>query len=300
MSDITLTASARSNLISLQNTAELSGRTQQRLTTGKKVNSVLDGAIQYFQAQGLSNRASDLTSRKDGIDQGMSSLQSTLNAAQSVASMLTTLRGLVSNAQSQSVAQRVSATTSFREVGRQLKQIVNDASYQGLNLLSSTKGKLQVQFSERTASIMNVAGFKFDATAANARGIFTGVAAFSSGKSMIFSNVVFSKGFSNINGANNSLSGSRFQAILNRLDQAITTVQNNIATLGVNVAILQTRLDFTKNYTNTLTTGADKLTLADLNEEGANLSALNTRQQLGIQSLSVAGQQQQAILQLLR
>ena len=58
-------------------------------------------------------------------------------------------------------------------------------------------------------------------------------------------------------------------------------------------------LDFTNEYVNTLQGGSDKLTLADLNEEGANLVALQTRQQLGIQSLSIAGQQQQAILALL-
>ena len=71
------------------------------------------------------------------------------------------------------------------------------------------------------------------------------------------------------------------------------------STLGGNVAILQTRLDFTDQYVNTLNTGADALTLADLNEEGANLVALQTRQQLGIQSLAISGQQQQAILALL-
>ena len=70
--------------------------------------------------------------------------------------------------------------------------------------------------------------------------------------------------------------------------------------LGSNVAILQTRLDFTDQYVNTLEGGSDKLTLADLNEEGANLVALQTRQQLGIQSLSIAGQQQQSILALLQ
>ena len=70
--------------------------------------------------------------------------------------------------------------------------------------------------------------------------------------------------------------------------------------LGANVAILNTRLDFTAAYVNTLTAGAGKLTLADLNEEGANLLALQTRQQLGIQSLAFAGQSEQSILGLFR
>ncbi len=84
------------------------------------------------------------------------------------------------------------------------------------------------------------------------------------------------------------------------LDSALTTIRSRAQTLGANVAILNARLDFTKDYVNTLTAGAGKLTLADLNEEGANLLALQTRQQLGIQSLAFAGQSEQAILGLFR
>ncbi|MCR4376850.1 MAG: flagellin, partial [Rhodospirillales bacterium] len=64
--------------------------------------------------------------------------------------------------------------------------------------------------------------------------------------------------------------------------------------------LLQTRLDFTTSYVNTLEDGGSKLTLADINEEGANLLALQTRQQLGIQSLSFAGQAEQSVLGLFR
>ena len=74
------------------------------------------------------------------------------------------------------------------------------------------------------------------------------------------------------------------------LDSALTTLRSRAKILGANVAILNTRLDFTKNYVNTLTAGAGKLTLADLNAEGANLLALQTRQQLGVLSLAFAGQ----------
>ena len=70
--------------------------------------------------------------------------------------------------------------------------------------------------------------------------------------------------------------------------------------LGSNVALLNTRLSFTNNYVNLLSAGAGKLTLADLNAEGANLLSLQTRQQLGIQALSFAGQSEKAVLQLFR
>ncbi len=84
------------------------------------------------------------------------------------------------------------------------------------------------------------------------------------------------------------------------LETNLTTVRSVAQKLGSNVSLLQTRLDFTKNYVNTLTAGAGKLNLADLNEEGANLLALQTRQQLGVQALSFAGQAEQGILSLFR
>ena len=71
-------------------------------------------------------------------------------------------------------------------------------------------------------------------------------------------------------------------------------------TLGSNVALLQTRLDFSSSYANELQAGSDKLVLADITEEGANLVALQTRQQLGISSLAFAGNSEQSILSLFR
>jgi len=86
--------------------------------------------------------------------------------------------------------------------------------------------------------------------------------------------------------------------IVQDLDSALAVLRSNSQKLGSNVALLQTRLDFTEAHVNTLQEGAGKLTLADLNEEGANLLALQTRQQLGISALSFAGQSEQGILAL--
>ena len=61
MSEVSLSASVRQNLLSLQNTTKLLASTQQRISTGKKVNSALDGPSSFFTAQGLSNRAANLT-----------------------------------------------------------------------------------------------------------------------------------------------------------------------------------------------------------------------------------------------
>jgi len=87
-------------------------------------------------------------------------------------------------------------------------------------------------------------------------------------------------------------------AIVQGLDSAISQNNSVAKALGTNVAILNTRLEFTKEYVNVQKDGAGKLTLADTNEEGANLVSLQTRQQLGIQALQFAGQSEQSVLRL--
>ena len=88
------------------------------------------------------------------------------------------------------------------------------------------------------------------------------------------------------------------EVALTNVGTALSTLRSNAATLGSNSTILSTRLDFTKNLVNTLEGGEGKLTLADLNAESANLLALQTRQQLGINSLALAAQSERSVLAL--
>ncbi|ODN69328.1 flagellin [Methylobrevis pamukkalensis] len=88
------------------------------------------------------------------------------------------------------------------------------------------------------------------------------------------------------------------ESILNNLNSALTTLRSQASTFGTNLSTVEIRQDFTRNLINTLQEGAGKLTLADTNEEGANLLALQTRQQLSTTSLSFASQADQAVLRL--
>ena len=98
MSGIVLSASVRQNLLSLQSTASLLATTQNRLATGKKVNSALDNPTNFFTAQGLDNRASDISNLLDGIgngiqvlqaaNTGITSLQKLVDSAKSIASQV--------------------------------------------------------------------------------------------------------------------------------------------------------------------------------------------------------------------
>ena len=108
----------------------------------------------------------------------------------------------------------------------------------------------------------------------------------------------------NANGLGISSSQNTFQtdgdinAALTDLKSATDTLRSQASKFGSNLSVVETRQDFTKNLINVLETGAANLTLADTNEEGANLLALQTRQQLSSTALSLASQADQNVLQL--
>src|SRR6266568_6435106 len=102
MSSIVLSASVRQNLLSLQSTADLLATTQNRLSTGKKVNTALDNPTNYFTAQGLDNRANDISNLLDGIGNGVQVLQAANTG-------ITSLQKLVDTAKS--IANQVLQTT---------------------------------------------------------------------------------------------------------------------------------------------------------------------------------------------
>jgi len=295
VSDIHLTATSRANLLSLQDTTNLANRTQGRLSTGLKVASALDDAVAYFQSKNLTDRSADLTERKDDIDQGISSLKSAVNATESAEKILKQIKGIAISAKTADDTTRADLTKQFTDLLGQLNSLLNDASYQGTNLVNGTAQSLTVRFSEVTTATLDVGGRDL-----RAGKLLTAVNAGSVAASVIFSQLLAAAGTSGKSFT--SIADSNIVKVIDKLtgylDTAVSSVRAAASNLGANVTLLQTRLDFTSNYINTLTEGSDKLTLADLNEEGANLVALQTRQQLALKALSFAGQSEQQVLQL--
>ncbi|CCG40814.1 flagellin N-terminal helical domain-containing protein [Magnetospirillum molischianum] len=168
----------------------------------------------------------------------------------------------------------VSATyiKQFDDLSKLLDQQVQDASYKGINLISSTgNNPLTVTFNE---------------------------AAFNANKLVVKATDLTSKGLGLTAATGNWKDANTIQSSLSQLTLAQTTLRENSAVLGQNLTSVQNRQDFTNNMIATLKTGSDNLTLADMNEESANMLALQTRQQLGIQSLSLASQANQAVMRL--
>jgi flagellin-like hook-associated protein FlgL len=289
-SDIVLGTATRQNLLALQGINQNLDTTQGHLATGLKVSSALDDAVKFFQAQTLTNRAGDLAVRKDAIDQGISSLTTATNAAQSEVGILQQLQGVLSSAKTETATQRTSAQKQFNVLTTQLNALLNDASYQGLNLVNSTATALTLQFSNLSASTLKVKGQNLLYSKVITNAALAAKASIAATKI-----VTLAAGWAAVSNKT-SLFDNAFQAV----QSAIALVQAAAASIGGNVTFLQSRLDFTSQYIVTLQGGASKLTVADVNEESTNLVTLQTRQSLSIQSLSIATQSEQAVLRLFR
>ncbi len=284
-SNVVLSSATRQNLLSLQTINQTTSTTQEHLATGLKVASAVDNAVLFFQAQSLNDRASNLAQYKANIDQSISSLTTATQASQSVVTILQQMQGLLDSAKTETTSQQTATQTQFDTLAKQLNNLVNDASYQGLNLVNSTASVLTVQFSTLSTSTLKIKG-----TNQLVSKLVTAASTVAASK--IASKLV-SGGFASV-----SSKTSRFDAAFNDLQTAIASAQADAQSLGGNVTFLNTRLDFTSQYMTTLQGGADKMTVADVNVESTNLVTLQTQQQLAIQSLSIATQSEQNVLRL--
>ncbi|RDE10374.1 hypothetical protein DVH29_02355 [Pelagibacterium lacus] len=165
-------------------------------------------------------------------------------------------------------SQRKGYVTQFNGVLDQLDQLAKDASYNGINLLFGQH--LEVLFNEEGTSKLNIEGTTLD---------HVGL-----GLSRLDDNAFDSN--------------SSINAVLDKLKGSLDQLRSRASQLGSNLSVVKNRENFTKEMINTLQTGAANLTLADTNEEGANMLALQTRQQLSQTALSLASQADQAVLRL--
>jgi flagellin len=165
-------------------------------------------------------------------------------------------------------ATRTSLQSDFNNILTQIDALSKDASYNGVNLLDGDD--LKVVFNETGSSFLTINGVTFSATGLGL-------------------NPVAGAGFQ---------SDGDVETTIAAVDAALKTLRTQASAFGANLTTVQTRQDFTKNLINTLQTGADNLVLADTNEEGANMLALQTRQQLSTTALSLSAQADQAVLRL--
>lgn len=167
-------------------------------------------------------------------------------------------------------AERSTLEAEFNNLRTQIDQLSEDASFNGVNLLSGDD--LSVIFNEDGSSSLSITGVTYTSTG-------LGIAAAAT---------------------DDFQSNTAINTQLTNLTSAVSSLRTQGGTFGSNLSVIEIRQDFSKNLINTLETGAANLTLADTNEEAANLLALQTRQSLSSQALSLASQADQQVLQLLR
>jgi flagellin len=170
---------------------------------------------------------------------------------------------------------RQSLLTQFNSLLTQIDSATGDAGYNGVNLLNGDT--LKLSFNENGTSSIDIqtkdsSGASFAINATNL-GISAGTAA-------------------------QFGDNTQLDTLSSGLTDALTTLRTQASALGSSLSVVQTRQDFTKSMINTLQTGADNLVLADSNQEGANLLALQTRQSLSTTALSLSAQADQAVLSL--
>jgi flagellin-like hook-associated protein FlgL len=160
MSDVSLNAGIRSNLLSLQQSSDLFDRTTQRLASGKKVNSAVDNPTNFFASVNLTDRAEGLNARLDGMGQSIQQIKAADQGITTIRSFISSMKGVVNNALSNTDSEaRESLGKQFNELIVQMNTTARDSSYQGVNLLTGNE-TTTVQFNETfDQSSLDVKGF---------------------------------------------------------------------------------------------------------------------------------------------
>ena len=267
---ITLTSGMRQNLFSLQQTSKLMEMTQSRLATGKRVQTALDDPLNFFAAENHQQRANDLAFRKDAMGEAIQTIKSADNGITAVTDLIAAAKATAQSALSLSTTattERAALATQFDSLRTQIDELADDAGYKGVNFLNNDA--MSVFFDVDTSSSLSLTGFN---GTSGGLGIVAAAGAWAAN--------------ADINTA------------ITNLDTARTTLRTEAKELSNNLSVITVRQDFTEKMINTLEDGVANLTNADMNEEGANMLMLQTRQALGITSLSMASQAAQSVLRL--
>jgi flagellin-like hook-associated protein FlgL len=278
--EISLTSAMRANLLSLQSTVSMLNATQERLSSGKKVNSALDNATNYFAALSHTNRAGDIAGRKDSMGEAIQTVKAASKGIDSISTLIAAAKGIASAALATSdVTQRAAYASQYNTVVDQMNTLASDSGYRGTNLLVANT--LNVKFNEDGASNLNISGFNATPTGLGFGSVAKGASATGSWD------------FATVATGTEAINSS-----LTQLSAASSTLRTEASSLASSLSIVQTRSDWADQMIATLRAGASTLTDADMNEEAANMLMLQTRQSLGTTALSLSAQNAQSVLRL--
>ncbi|MEQ7156540.1 flagellin [Brevundimonas aurifodinae] len=264
-------------LIALQNlnatNVELAA-TQTRINTGKKVATAKDNGAIWAIAQGQRADIGALGAVKSSLDRGISAVDVSLAAGESVSDLLLQLKekALAATDRSLQTAARAALNEDFKAIRDQITTVTNNAEFNGVNLLET-----------------GATGF---AALANAAGT----------ASITVQAEVLALGSANVTVTATTTIGTSTLATtaLGLVNASIDLVSGALARLGTKAKALETHRTFVGKLTDALESGVGNLVDADLAKESAKLQSLQTKQQLGVQALGIANQSPQILLSLFR
>ena len=244
----------------------------ERLSTGSRINSAKDDAAGLAIASRMTSQVCGIGMAIRNANDGISMTQTAEGSLSAIQDNLQRIRELAvqSANSSNTTTDRSALNAEASQLIAEIDRVASNTTFNGINLLDSgNSSNLTVTLNEHGTSSVTITAVDFSATGLS------------------------------VNAAANSWAGTADIGAANTdLTAALSTLRSQSQAFGSNLSTVQIRQDFTKSMINTLQTGADALTLADSNEEGANLLALQTRQQLSTTALSLASQASQAVLRL--
>jgi len=274
-------------MIALQNlsvTNKELGTVQNRINTGKIVSSAKDNGAIFAIAQGQRAELGALNAVKDSLNRGQSAVDVALAAGESVSDLLVQLKekALAATDSSLTTSARNALNEDFKSIRDQIATVVENAEFNGVNLLDGSTGTGGFQaLANTTGSTIKVAGEDFSLSGSVVALESTAVLVAGTGT-----------------GAATALSNSA--AALADVNTSIANVSAALARLGTGAKSFETHLTFVGKLQDSIESGIGNLVDADLAKESARLQALQTKQQLGVQALSIANSSTSILLGLFR
>jgi len=270
----------RNAMIALQNLnvtgAEL-GQTQMRISTGRKVDSAKDNGSTWAIAQSMRGTSTSLNAVKDSLQRGQSTLDVALAAGSAVSDLLVQMKekALAASDTTLDTTGRSALNEDFKALRDQLAKTVANADFNGTNMIKTGGATLAALANAAGTSKITVAAQSLGLGSANLTGIGSTASLFAA-------------------------SAGTAQAMIATVNTAIGKVSTALAKMGTGSKALDLHLAFIMKLQDTLDNGVGNLVDADLAKESAKLQSLQTKQQLGVQGLSIANQSTSALLGLFR
>jgi flagellin len=297
---VALSLGIRTSLFALSDIATSAAISNKRLATGKRVNDALDNPLNFFLAKGFDKNKADLLNQLDNQTIALNTVQKAVKTIESISKLVEQVQALSNQArQSSDVAARDILGAQIATTLNQINDFTKDAGFNGKNILKETPDDLVIEFNGETGTAqtkLTVTGV--DLTAYGAALGF-GVAAQGFGLTANAAPDTDDVTYTPASGFTVDVAGNnRITALIDQTKVALSKLQATASTFSVSLSITQVRIDYSKAAQKTLASTSDFLTIADINEEGASLAALQTRQQIAVQALSLANQADQGILRL--